>query len=215
MNLTRSTLLKYGRYVAGMVAVAAVLLMVDVITDVRSDLAREANTDITYRDTVDGVDWYTYTNEIYGYAISFPEDVELYRSSEREDISFLPGTEKDVIVTLKSDTSYPLNAGANPNVSANSVANLRRFFINNVIPSHIRSGSSAGDDYRNKNYDLEEVEFKNRPALQVSSPTSEKIYTFNETGRIFFISSYNSEPLKEGPTQDRTQEIVETFTVLD
>jgi len=33
-------------------------------------------------ETIDGVDWYTYTNNSYGYQISYPENVLFERSSE-------------------------------------------------------------------------------------------------------------------------------------
>ena len=216
MNLNRATFFKYGRYALGVLLVATAYIVIQAVTDVRSDMAREAHTDITYRDTVDGVDWYTYTNEIYGYAISFPKYVLLERSSEMSPL--VPQTkaaQQDSLIFLSEkddDRIFTISAGAAPDFEAQTHDDLNSFFETNLLP-RVREESDI--DITADNLQIVRMSYQGLPAIEIKSPIGYRIITSNSDGMIMTVSGNRYTGATTTPKERLTREIMETFRVLE
>jgi len=216
MHITRPTLLKIGGYIALSLLIGGVIIFMDAWDTAKIERQREAQTEVTYRDTVDGVDWYTYTNRIYGYAISYPEGVTFRRSSEMKDL--VPQTESiktDAVIMMtdkKNDTIYTISAGAGPEYVAQNHTELRAYFESNLLPV-IQNGYDGELTF--DNLIVTDTTYQNRPAIIVQSPIAYRIVTSNSDGMIMTVSGNRYDGSTTTPKHRLTREIMETFRVLD
>jgi hypothetical protein len=218
MHITRPTLLKIGGYITLSLLIGEVIIFMDAWDTAKTERQREAQTDVTYRDTVDGVDWYTYTNRIYGYAISYPGNVTLLRSSELNTFDSVPGHENDVIVSLKdakNDSIYTIGIGVNLNVTANNIEELRTFYNDMAIPQMITDNLAIGRELQVSDFIVRETVLNSRPVLEVIHPYRYSVTSYNESGIVFILSGSGYTGATTTPKEQLTREIMETFRVLD
>ena len=216
MHITRPTLLKIGGYIALSLLIGGVIIFMDAWDTAKIERQREAQTEVTYRDTVDGVDWYTYTNRIYGYEISYPEGVDLQRTSETTTLlEQTKAAQQDVLVFLtekENDSIFTISAGTMPNFSSTNHKELRYFFDENLLPIIAERSPTPITD---ENLIISDTTFQNRPSITVQSPLGYRLVTSNTEGMIMTVSGNRYTGATTTPKEQLTREIMETFRVLD
>jgi len=173
---------------------------------------------VEYRDTVDGVDWYIYRNGYYGYEISYPEGVELTRSSTDDAYSNIPDNKKDPLVVLNIDDKYQahtIGAGANTNFTANSQDELYKFYDLIGINDLIKHARLTNHKLTRDDFVIKKITFQGREAVAITSPVAYRITTFNSEGKIFFVNALKYNGSLETEKDRNTRAIMETFRVLD
>ena len=181
------------------------------------EISKTVNT-VEYTGTVDDTDWYTFTNAIYGYKISYPEEVKLSRSSIVDINLNLPNQEKDIVVILKAQNQYQshtISAGTNTNFTAKTQDELYKFYDLIGINDLIKHGRLTNHKLTRDDYTMKKITFQGREAVAITSPVAYRVIMFNSNGEVFFVDALRYNNSLETEKDRNTRAIMETFRVLD
>ena len=170
-------------------------------------------------ETIDGVDWYTYTNNSYGYQISYPENVLFERSSEMEGL--LEQTEaakKDAMIFIKdapNEFMHTTSAVVSPDFKAFNIDELRTFYTEESIKEHMKNNKRLNRNLKPEDFTITETTYDGRQAIEVIHPIGYTIMTYNDKGTFMGVSALKYDGATTTEKDRNTKKIMETFKVLD
>jgi hypothetical protein len=183
------------------------------------DTPTELRYEVTFFKTLDGVDWHTYTNYTYGYAISYPETMKLNRSSSPfTNISNVANNKLDPVIALGAigDTkAFTIGAGVERGSQFTDVESMYNYFIEQGLNNMLQLHSRNNRDLNYSDYEARLVNFGDVLAVEIQNPIAYTLGFVNAQQEGFFINALGYDPDTPDPRNALTEEILKTFRVLE